>query len=113
MTRDPVREYVAERIEKDNWGPFDAINYAYDRQAVEVFRLAAMLVQLCGDEKARVMWEHKEIHLLAGLPCPIGPTVLADTARSLGIPDHRARYLVDQLDAEWNATQGMIGSGGE
>jgi hypothetical protein len=113
MTADPVRQYVAERIIRDDWSFFDAINYGYDRQAVEVFRLATMLVQLCADQQARGMREHTTIHVLAGLPCPVGPTVLADTARSLGIPDQRARYLVDQLEQEWQATQGLIGSGGD
>lgn len=106
--RRPTYRYVKV---KDGWTPLDVIEYAKDREAVDIFRHCAMLVALCSDEQARALPEHQVIHALSGVVGCAGPAMLEETARSLGISDERAKHLVDQLDQEWNATQGLIGGG--
>jgi hypothetical protein len=101
---------VGHRKVKSGWTPFEAINYAYDRDAVTVFRDCLMLVLLCGDAKARMMPEHRLIHQAVGLTACVGPTLLVKTAESLGISDQRAGELVSQLYAETRAFEGLTGS---
>ena len=109
--RGRLRKRTRYQKVKSGWTPIEAIEYAKDREVVEIFRCCAMLVALCQDEKARSSPEHQVIHLLSGVVGCAGPAMLAETARSLGISDARAKHLVDQLQSEWNATQGMIGGG--
>lgn len=110
---DPARVYVADRIKRDGWGPFDALVWALDREAVERFRLCLMLVRLCADETARTDPTHKVLHDGYGVPgCPAGDALLTATQKSLGISDERARFLTTQLDQEMAALEGLAGSGG-
>ena len=103
---------VGHRKVKSGWTPIEAINWAYDRDAVTIFRECVMLVRLCGDPIARSEPVHKLIHQAAGLTECVGPTLVVKTAESLGISDERAAYLVAQLDAETRAFEGLTGSGG-
>ena len=108
---DPVRPFVAERIKQDGWGAIQAINWAYDRDVVETFRACVMLVRLCGDETARMNKLHPFLHRAYGMQGCVGPDLLLVTQKALGISDERARYLIDQMDAEHRIAEAMLGTG--
>lgn len=110
---DPVRPFVSERIREDGWGAIHAINWAFDRDVVEKFRACVMLVRLCSDEKARADRLHPYLHRMYGAQGCVGQDLLLVTQKALGISDERARYLIDQMDQEYRAAQGLLGTGGE
>lgn len=104
---DPVRPYVARQIKEAGWGPFEAINWAFDRDRVERFRAVAMFVRLCADPIARAEPIHVELHRRYNIHGCVGPELMLLTQKSLGISDERARYLLDQLDAEHHMAAGL------
>lgn len=108
---DPVRAYVAERIKQDGWTPFDAINWALDREAVDMLRCCVMFVRLCDDPIARADPNHGFLHQGYGIKqCPAGWALVEATQRSLDIPDERAKLLIDQMDEEMRALEALVGS---
>lgn len=109
---DPTRPFVAERIRRDGWGAIHAINWAFDRDVVETFRACVMLVRLCQDGTSRQDRLHPTLHRLYGLKGCAGQDLLQVTQRALGISDERARFLIDQMDAEHRAYEGLRGTGG-
>lgn len=110
---DPVRPFVAERIREDGWGAIHAINWAFDRDVVEKFRACVMFVRLCADPVARADPGHATLHRLYGAQGCVGQDLLLVTQKALGISDERARYLIDQMDAEHRAAEGLLGTGSE
>jgi len=112
-TEDPVRAFVADRIKRDNWSPFDAINWAMDRDIVDKFRAVVMFVRLCADPIARIDPMHAELHRLYNIHGCVGSNLVAITQKALGLSDERARYLIDQLDQEHAAVAGLTSAGSE
>jgi hypothetical protein len=105
----PGRRRRKRRQVRSGWSPIDAINWAVDRDKVQIFRECVLLVRLCADERARSMPAHRAIHACLGLRECVGPQILVQTTQSLGISDARARRLVAQMDAEDRYREGMAG----
>lgn len=108
-----VRSHVAEQIDRKGWGPVEAAAYGFDRDLVSEFRYAVMFARLCADDPKRSRPEHQMAHRAVRVKECVGLAFSDTIARKLGIGDVRAKYLIDQLDQEFAAHEGLAGAGGE
>lgn len=111
--RGRLRPQVSYRKTKSGMSPPEAIVYGIAQEKYDLFIGSVMFVRLCEDAKARGVTDavHKLVHQAAGIPDCVGPTLVVDTAESLGISDEKARKLVAWHDAEWAAIEGLSGVG--
>lgn len=107
---DPIRQFVRERIDRDGWGPFEALAYAKDRDKVSILREAYALSQLCSDPTARQDPLHSRLHAGQRLTACVGPQYVHDTGRALGFSPARIKRICDHMEQESRALEGLVGS---
>jgi hypothetical protein len=100
------------RLVQDGWELPERLEYAIDRDAVKLFRQCVALVRCCSDPILSSERWHGLAHIDFGVTDHVGESWLAEQGASLGFSEHRQKYLIDQLDQEGLAAEGLLGSGG-
>lgn len=108
-----VRRFIHGKVAHENWSPLDAAAYGADRHIVDEFRASVMFARLCADDPDRERPEHLLAHRCVRVKECVGPGFIDLMARKMGFSEHRAQYLIDQLDAETSVAEGLAGAGGE
>lgn len=109
-TPDPIRQFVADKIASDGWGPFEALAYAKDRDKVSVLREAYALSQLCADPTARQDPLHSRLHAGQRLQGCVSEQYVHDTGRALGFSPARIKRICDHMDQESRALEALVGA---
>lgn len=104
-----IREHVAGRVERDLWGPGEAISWTADRDLVNEFYAVVAFTRLCTDGAQP---HHRNAHRATGIRQCVGPGFVDHMARRFGFSEERTKFLLDQHDAALRAFEGQSGAGG-